>query len=80
MVHVNADGTVLDGGKMRLKLIDFDWSGQSGETAYPMWLNTEIWWPAQIGEAIMIGHDRALVQSWWRTMFPQQPYPPVGFL
>jgi hypothetical protein len=77
MVHVNADGTVLDGGKVRVKVIDFDWSGQSGETTYPLWRNPTISWPGEIGEAVVVGHDNALVQSWWGNMF-QQPYPPVG--
>jgi hypothetical protein len=77
MVHVNADGTVLDGGKVRVKVIDFDWSGESGKTTYPLWRNSKILWPAEIGEAVVVGHDNALVQSWWGNMF-QQPYPPVG--
>lgn len=78
MVHVNADGTVLDDEKVRVKVLDFDWSGRSGEVTYPMWRNTDISWPAETGEDIVVGHDQALVETWWKKMFPEQAYPPVG--
>jgi len=75
MVHVNANGSVLDGERVRVKAVDFDWSGRSGETTYPMWRNTDIWWPAGTAAEIVVGHDQALVKHWWRTMFPDQVYP-----
>lgn len=31
VVHVNVNGTVLDGESMWVKVIDFDWSGQGGK-------------------------------------------------
>jgi hypothetical protein len=76
MVHVNEDQKILlVDGKASIKVIDFDWSGKSGQVAYP-WRNAKIAWPAEIGEAIFPHHDRTLVERWWKETFPNQEYPP----
>jgi serine/threonine protein kinase len=76
MVHVNADGTI---GKVHIKIIDFDWSGESGTVTYPIWRNDQILnWPAGIGEAIVTGYDHTWVKQWWGEAFPNEVYPPVG--
>ena len=75
MVHVNANGSVLDGEDVWIKVIDFDWSGQSGEVVYPTARNTGLWWPAGVAEEIVIGHDQAVVKRWYCETFPDQVYP-----
>jgi hypothetical protein len=77
MLHVNANGKILVvDGKVCIKVIDFDWSGDSGQVTYPKWRNDKIPWPAQVGEAIVTHHDYTLVQQWWADTFPNQEYPP----
>ncbi|KAG8837848.1 hypothetical protein FRC18_007647 [Serendipita sp. 400] len=64
MVHVNADGTVLgEAGKVQLRIIDFDWSGESGKVDYPLSRNPGIEWPGNINDKIIFGHDKILVDS-----------------
>jgi hypothetical protein len=77
MVRVNADGTVLYGEKVHVKVIDFDWSGESSKVTYPVWRNDKINWPARTGEAIVTNHDQTLVKQWWGQLFPNEVYPPV---
>lgn len=55
--------------KANLRVIDFDWAGKSGSVCYPWERNEEIIWPAGPGKPIETGHDRALVEGWWRTEF-----------
>ncbi|KAF9481173.1 hypothetical protein BDN70DRAFT_558408 [Pholiota conissans] len=71
MIHVKEGKPVVSPSapKIGLKLIDFDWGGRAGQVRYPVHRNNnikKIKWPAPIGEAIEIGHDRQLVDSWWK--------------
>jgi len=53
----------------KVKVVDFDWAGEADRTCYPVDRNDEIQeWPENSvhGGAIAIGHDRALVDNWWK--------------
>ncbi|KAG8785703.1 hypothetical protein FRC15_000843 [Serendipita sp. 397] len=58
----------IDGGtksdQHRVKLVDFDWSGRSGEVYYPSLLNREIYRPDGVQDGALISeeHDNAAVQ------------------
>ncbi|KAG8938310.1 hypothetical protein FRC03_007423 [Tulasnella sp. 419] len=71
MLEVNADGQPCSGEDrtVRMKLVDFDWGGRSGEVKYPLERNKNIAWPAGIGEQIVVAHDRQLVQTWFDKLF-----------
>jgi serine/threonine protein kinase len=47
----------------QLKVVDFDWSGESGKVKYPLRRNEEIPWPAGPGEPIIDGHDKTLLMA-----------------
>ncbi|KAG8949110.1 hypothetical protein FRC04_009056 [Tulasnella sp. 424] len=73
MLEVNSDKTPVCSGdeqKVKLKVVDFDWAGQSGEVRYPLQRNEEIAWPGDAGTPIVVGHDRSLVENWWFKHFP----------
>ncbi|KAG9022496.1 hypothetical protein FS842_006146 [Serendipita sp. 407] len=75
-VYVNSDGAaLLTDGSVLAKAIDFDWSGESGKVTYPLLRNSELRWHAKVGDAIVVGHDEALVKDWWSTMFPGEVFP-----
>jgi serine/threonine protein kinase len=47
-----------------LKVIDFDWAGESGKVNYPWCRNEDIRWPGQPNDPIVISHDRTLLNSY----------------
>jgi serine/threonine protein kinase len=55
---------IKDIGKVELKVIDFDWAGESGKVRYPMRRNESIRWSAGPGEPILTEHDRTLLMSY----------------
>ncbi|KAG8946954.1 hypothetical protein FRC04_011249 [Tulasnella sp. 424] len=72
MLEVNSDKTPVCSGKeqnVNLKVIDFDWAGQSGEVCYPLQRNEDITWPGDAGTPIIVGHDRLMVKDWWFKQF-----------
>ncbi|KAG8919148.1 hypothetical protein FRC02_001857 [Tulasnella sp. 418] len=71
MLEVDADGQLSSDEDLpvRMKLVDFDWGGRSGEVTYPLERNKEIAWPAGIGERIVVAHDRQLVRTWFDKLF-----------
>ncbi|KAG9044245.1 hypothetical protein FS837_008564 [Tulasnella sp. UAMH 9824] len=72
-VHKVQDGyiPVRSGEQPRanLRVVDFDWAGESGAVCYPLQRNQEIAWPVGPGERIMVRHDRDLVKEWWQKQF-----------
>ncbi|KIO27868.1 hypothetical protein M407DRAFT_243233, partial [Tulasnella calospora MUT 4182] len=70
-VHRVHDGyiPVCSGEKANLRVVDFDWAGESGSVRYPLQRNQEIAWPGGPGERIMARHDRDLVKGWWHKQF-----------
>ncbi|KAG8963241.1 hypothetical protein FRC03_003243 [Tulasnella sp. 419] len=71
IVEVDVDGRPsLHKGIVSMKVVDFDWGGKSGEVCYPLERNRSIAWPAGVGERIVVGHDRQLVQTWFDKLFP----------
>ncbi|KAG8817439.1 hypothetical protein FRC17_011233 [Serendipita sp. 399] len=70
MVHVESDQTLLLHEEIvHVKAIDFDWSGESGKVFYPLERNAELYWPGEIGQEIVVGHDEAVVAEWWPKTF-----------
>ncbi|KIO15394.1 hypothetical protein M407DRAFT_247244, partial [Tulasnella calospora MUT 4182] len=55
--------------RANLRVVDFDWAGESGSVCYPLQRNQEIAWPAGPGERIVVRHDRDLVKGWWHKQF-----------
>ena len=49
---------------MDLRVIDFDWAGETGQVRYPAERNREIWWPGEAGGPILKEHDSEMVNSW----------------
>jgi serine/threonine protein kinase len=47
-----------------LKVIDFDWAGESGKVNYPWCLNEDIPWPGQPYDPIVISHDETLLDTY----------------
>ncbi|KAG8815478.1 hypothetical protein FRC17_000698 [Serendipita sp. 399] len=78
MVYVKLDQTLLlHEGIVHVKAIDFDWSGESGKVFYPLERNAELYWPGEIGQEIVVGHDEAVVAEWWPQTFRGEVFPPV---
>jgi len=72
MVEVDEHGQLRFSSSARdvkIRLVDCDWAGVSGKVCYPLLLNHEICWPGAPGTAILVGHDRTLVDSWWPDLF-----------
>ncbi|KAK2463755.1 hypothetical protein APHAL10511_004248 [Amanita phalloides] len=54
-----------------IKIIDFDWSGETGEVYYSPTRNEGIQgltWPGKPGFPIEQDHDEQLFESWWRSV------------
>ncbi|KAH7904989.1 hypothetical protein BJ138DRAFT_1118892 [Hygrophoropsis aurantiaca] len=70
MIEIDADGqptsSGTDGG-VRLKVFDFDWGGVDGQVNHPIERNSALWWPAGVGQRIVVGHDREMVGTWFKT-------------
>ncbi|KAG9042544.1 hypothetical protein FS837_010740 [Tulasnella sp. UAMH 9824] len=60
---------ICSGEKANLRVIDFDWAGESGSVRYPLQRNQEIAWPGGPGDSITSQHDRDLVKAWWHKQF-----------
>jgi hypothetical protein len=77
MINVSSAGHVilindkLGEGRANIKVVDFDWGGDAGEVFYPLLRNADIVWPGQPGGPIKKGHDRRLVDTWWKKSFGQ---------
>ena len=67
MIRVKANGEPEVGGdgEYRIRVIDFDSAGRSGEVRYPLQRNEGIEWPAS-RDLIRPHHDKATIDSWWR--------------
>jgi serine/threonine protein kinase len=52
------------GDDYELKVVDFDWAGESGKVNYPWCLNANIRWPGQPNDPIVIPHDKTLLDSY----------------
>ena len=70
MVKVNPDWSLcMEGHTGQLKVIDFDWAGESGAVVYPRNRgDVEVQWPANIGDPITFEHDRTLARRWWSQL------------
>ncbi|KIM32405.1 hypothetical protein M408DRAFT_218382 [Serendipita vermifera MAFF 305830] len=55
------------------RVVDFDWSGKSGEATYPLLRNVKIQWPGGAGEPIVIGHDWSLLHSCLKELASATP-------
>ncbi|KAJ3513630.1 hypothetical protein NLJ89_g2845 [Agrocybe chaxingu] len=81
MINVSHAGEAIlvndDPGSCRanIKVVDFDWAGDTGKVCYPPLRNSDIddiTWPGKPGGPIEQGYDRSLVCSWWpRSTFGQ---------
>ncbi|KAG9042304.1 hypothetical protein FS837_011030 [Tulasnella sp. UAMH 9824] len=72
MLEVDCDYIPVSSGEeqgVNLKVVDFDWAGESGYVYYPLHRNEDITWPEAPGMPIIVGHDRALVKDWWFEQF-----------
>ncbi|KAH7907632.1 hypothetical protein BJ138DRAFT_1159656, partial [Hygrophoropsis aurantiaca] len=72
MIEVDADGQPTPSGAaggVCLKVIDFDWGGVDGQEIYPVERNSALWWPAGVGQRIVVGHDREMVGTWFEPLF-----------
>ena len=49
-----------------LRVIDFDWAGETGQVRYPAERNRDIWWPGEAGGPIEQDHDSKMVNSWMK--------------
>eukprot|EP00118_Oscarella_pearsei_P020472 m.221916 g.221916 ORF g.221916 m.221916 type:complete len:599 (+) comp39966_c0_seq6:66-1862(+) len=73
LVHGDFRGVnilVSERGKGPVKIVDFDWSGQEGEVAYPD-INPKIAWPCGGGSPIKKGHDQYFLAG-YKRQFQQQ--------
>ncbi|KAK2461026.1 hypothetical protein APHAL10511_006967 [Amanita phalloides] len=76
MVQISTTGKLVcfdDEGSHRasIKIIDFDWSGETGEVYYPPTRNEGIpglTWPGKPGYPIEQDHDEQLFESWWPNL------------
>eukprot|EP00118_Oscarella_pearsei_P020471 m.221912 g.221912 ORF g.221912 m.221912 type:complete len:572 (+) comp39966_c0_seq5:66-1781(+) len=69
LVHGDFRGVnilVSEWGKGPVKIIDFDWSGQEDEVAYPDDINPQIAWPCGGGSLIKKCHDRYFLAGYKR--------------
>lgn len=73
MLEVDCDYTPVSLGEeqgVNLRVVDFDWAGESGHVYYPLNRNEGVAsWPEAPGRPIIVGHDRALVKDWWFEQF-----------
>jgi serine/threonine protein kinase len=54
-----------DGGRLEIKLVDFDWGGVEGEVRYPSAINcTDFWRPPEVSDSMLITkvHDIQMVK------------------
>lgn len=54
-----------------MRVVDFDWSGKSGEVCYPKERNEDIKWPGDRNTPIVIAHDRMQVGMIKEDIFEQ---------
>lgn len=57
--------------RAKIKVVDFDWAGASGQVFYPLSRNQDIAgvsWPGKPGGMINKDHDRKLFNSWWPNL------------
>ena len=68
MLELEADGAPVEihEGRVRLKVVDFNWAGPVGVAKYPKFRSKDAIGPGVDGEAIEAGHDRKMFQSWWK--------------
>lgn len=57
-------------GRVSLKVVDFDWSGTSGQVRYPRHRNEDITWAGEAGAPIKVKHDRRQAAIMFRELFP----------
>ena len=69
MLELEADGAPVEihEGRVRLKVVDFDWAGPADGVRYPLNRNKAIPWPGHSGGPVGAGHDRELVRTWWEA-------------
>ncbi|KAK2464861.1 hypothetical protein APHAL10511_002937 [Amanita phalloides] len=73
MVQVSVTGELAcvdddESQRASIKIIDFDWSGETREVHYPQTRNEGIQgitWPGKPGYTIEQDHDEQLFESWW---------------
>ncbi|KIO20236.1 hypothetical protein M407DRAFT_245877 [Tulasnella calospora MUT 4182] len=68
MVEVGPDKTPVRSGEeqsVNLRVVDFDWAGESDKVCYPLQRNEAITWPGDAAMSIRRGHDRDLIDNWW---------------